>query len=423
MALSSLMRGTIRLMYYAARPPHMIGYDDGGRSWPPNLDHTMGWDALNALGRKKAPLLKRVVAAAMAVVLCWLGAKGIGGPGLLKVVGDAAFLSAMLALPEGAVPYVTSRVESPEDNDEAETHAPLVPQTADASSSQAGTQSDETSSLPAVSQPSQTPPEGVETGQVKTMTLSNSGANLQTDKVHINNQTSGHTVDIDGILSSDPAVKIVMDGTPQVLIVHTHTTEAYMKEDVGYYIKSDDTRTTDTTQNVCRVGDAITEQLTSAGIVTIHDKTLHDYPSYSGSYNAAAETIESYLQKYPSIQVVIDVHRDAITQSDDTRVKPTAVIDGKNAAQCMIISGCQEGTVYDFDHWEENLKLTVRLQQALETNYPGLARSMLFTARRYNMQLTKGSFLVEVGSEANTLEEAIYTGELIGRALAGVLTQ
>lgn len=196
-----------------------------------------------------------------------------------------------------------------------------------------------------------------------------------------------------------------------------------MKQDTGYYVKSDDTRSTDTTQNVCRVGDAITEQLTAAGIVTLHDRTLHDYPSYSGSYNAAANTIQSYLDKYPSIQVVIDVHRDAITQSDDTRVKPTAVIDGKNAAQCMILSGCQEGTVSGFDSWEENLKLTVRLQQALETSYPGLARSMLFTARRYNMHLTKGSFLVEVGSEANTLDEAVYTGELIGRSLAGILTQ
>lgn len=328
----------------------------------------------------------------------------------------------MLALPEGAVPYVVGRIQSTEDNDEAETHAPLLPQTADASSQQTG-EDLSSSNLPTVSQPSGTPPEGVETGKVKTTTLSNTGANLQSGNVHINNQTSGHTVDIEGILSSNPAVKIVMDGTPQVLIVHTHATEAYMKEDTGYYIKSDDTRSTDTTQNVCRVGDAITEQLTAAGIVTIHDKTLHDYPSYSGSYNAAAETIESYLQKYPSIQVVIDVHRDAITQSDETRIKPTALIDGKNAAQCMIISGCQEGTVYGFDNWEENLKLTVRLQQALETNYPGLARSMLFTARRYNMQLTKGSFLVEVGSEANTLEEAVYTGELIGRALAGVLTQ
>ena len=368
-------------------------------------------------GRRKKGI--RIVAALAAAVLCFFCGKGIGAPGLLRVAGDAAFFSAMLALPEGAVAYVADRAHNAEDNDEAQTHAPLVEQTADAAPSD----TDTAPSLPAVSQPSETPPEGVETGKVKTMTLSNSGANLKTSRVHINNQTEGHTVDIEGILSSKPAVKIAMDGKPQVLIVHTHTTEAYMNEDKGYYVKGDDTRSTDTAQNVCRVGDAITEQLTAAGIVTIHDRTLHDYPSYSGSYNAAAETIEKHLEQNPSIQVVIDVHRDAITQSDDTRVKPTAVIDGKNAAQCMIISGCQEGSVYDFDHWEENLKLTVRLQQALETNYPGLARSMLFTARRYNMHLTHGSFLVEVGSEANTLDEAIYTGELIGKALAGVLTQ
>lgn len=376
---------------------------------------------MRKVGRIESRKGKRVLAGVVALAVCWLCCRGIGSSGLLRAAGDVAFLSAMLALPEGTVTYVTSRIYSPEDDDESATHAPLLPQTADVSSDL--NSGSDAASLPAVSQPSETPPEGVETAQVKTVTLSNSGANLQTDRVHINNQTSGHTVDIEGILSSEPAVKITMDGTPQVLIVHTHATEAYMEQDTGYYVKDADTRTTDTTQNVCRVGDAITEQLTAAGIVTIHDRTLHDYPSYSGSYNAAAETIERYLEQYPSIQVVIDVHRDAITQSDETKVKPTALIDGKKAAQCMIISGCQEGTVSDFDNWEENLKLTVRLQQALETSYPGLARSMLFTARRYNMHLTKGSFLIEMGSEANTLDEAIYTGELVGRALAGVLTQ
>ena len=376
---------------------------------------------MRKVGRAGGNKGRRIVAIVAAAAVCWLCCRGIGPSGLLRAAGDAAFLSAMLALPEGTAAYVASRVYSAEDDDEAITHSPLLPQTADASSVAPNTS--DTPSLPAVSQPSETPPEGVETGKVKTVTLSNTGANLKNGQVHINNQTSGHTVDIEGILSAKPAVKIAMDGTPQVLIVHTHATEAYMKQDTGYYVKSDDTRSTDTTQNVCRVGDAITEQLTAAGIVTLHDRTLHDYPSYSGSYNAAANTIQSYLDKYPSIQVVIDVHRDAITQSDDTRVKPTAVIDGKNAAQCMILSGCQEGTVSGFDTWEENLKLTVRLQQALETSYPGLARSMLFTARRYNMHLTKGSFLVEVGSEANTLDEAVYTGELIGRSLAGILTQ
>lgn len=362
--------------------------------------------------------MKRLLALSVAWAVCWMCCKGIGPSGLLRAAEEVAMLSAMLTLPEGGANYIATRLHSPEDEDE---QIPSVIQPAE----EEPPPSQEVSSAvePVPSAPQQAPPEGVETAPVQTVTLSNTGANLQADGVHINNQTDHHTVNIDGILSSPPAVKIVMDGTPQVLIVHTHATESYLKQDAGYYVKEESTRTTDRSQNVCRVGEAIAQELTAAGIVTLHDTTLHDHPSYSGSYNAAAKTIQSTLEQHPSIQVVIDVHRDAIAGSGDTKVKPTAVIDGKKAAQCMILSGCQEGSVTGFDRWEENLKLTVRLQKALETAYPGLARSMLFTPRRYNMHLTTGSFLVEVGSETNTLEEAVYTGQLIGRALAGVLTQ
>ena len=337
---------------------------------------------------------------------------------LMDTAARAASLSAFHTLPEGGGRVIRDKITAlASDDDETSDRYDLAEVPPDPTSSA----DNSTQSLgPDPAAPD--PPADQETGLVQTSQLSVTGANLSYTNVHINNRTSSHTIDIPQILASDPAVKLERNNEPEVLIVHTHTTEAYLPNDYGYYIKGTNTRSTDTSQNVARVGDEIAKQLTAAGIGVIHDKTLHDYPSYNGSYANAEGTIRWYLEHYPSIKVVIDGHRDAITKEDETKVKPTAEINGKKAAQVMIVAGCQEGSVTGFDNWQENLKLTVRLQEAMERDYPGLARSMLFTARRYNQHLTTGSILLEIGSEANTLEEAMYSGELIGKCLVKVLS-
>jgi stage II sporulation protein P len=210
-----------------------------------------------------------------------------------------------------------------------------------------------------------------------------------------------------------PDVKIQKNGKPQVLIYHTHTTEAF--EGV--------TRTTDKTQSVCAVGDEIAKQLQAVGIGVVHDTTYHDYPVYNGSYSRSLVTMQKLLKQYPSIQVTIDLHRDAMTRSDGTRLKPTAVVDGKKAAQVMIISGCDDNGDLGFPDWEYNFRLAVRLQKSMADLYPNLARPLNFCARRYNENVTHGSLLVEIGTHANTLEESVYGGELFGKALAKTLSQ
>ena len=95
--------------------------------------------------------------------------------------------------------------------------------------------------------------------------------------------------------------------------------------------------------------------------------------------------------------------------------------DGKKAAQIMIIAGCEDGKVTNFPRWEENLTFALQLQQTAETKYPGLMRPILFSARKYNMDVTPCSVLLEMGSDSNTLEEAVYSGRLIGTALAELL--
>lgn len=223
------------------------------------------------------------------------------------------------------------------------------------------------------------------------------------------------------ILKKAPSIKLE-EGKPQVLIYHTHSTESYEMQDLGYYEKGSSARTTDERYNMIRVGDEIAAQLEAVGIEVIHDRELYDYPSYNGAYNRSAATVKKYLEKYPSITITLDIHRDAIERADGTRVKPTAVINGKKAAQVMIIAGVDDGTM-DFKGWRENMKFASALQVKMEQKYSGLTRAAMVCHRRYNMYLTTNSLLIEVGGHANTLSEAVYSGEMIGKSLVEVLKE
>lgn len=247
-------------------------------------------------------------------------------------------------------------------------------------------------------------------GKVLEMQIMDSGTH--DGSVYVKNSNKNHSIDIGQELKSAPSVKIKSNSGPQVLIYHTHTTEAY----------AGDTRTTDKTRSVCAVGDEIAQQLQNAGINVLNDTTYHDYPAYDGSYDRSKVTVQNYLKKYPGIQVTLDIHRDAMHRSDGTKLKPTVVINGKKAAQIMIISGCDDTGSLGFPNWECNLRLALRFQQEISKDYSGLARPLSFCPRRYNENLTKGSLLIEVGTEVNTLDEAKYSGTLVGKALAKVLS-
>ncbi len=217
--------------------------------------------------------------------------------------------------------------------------------------------------------------------------------------------------------------KLVIEDTdePQVLIVHTHTTETYMPYYAGYYNDGDTPRSTDESKNVAAVGRAITAQLQAAGIGVIHDTTVHDYPKYTGAYTRSAETVEKNLEKYPSIKVVIDVHRDGIMLDDTTKVKPTAKVNGKKAAQMMLVMGVKDTEDIPHPNWRKNLHFAMALQSKLHTAYPGLVRPISCVDSRYNQHMCSAYILIEMGSEANTLGEAIYSGQLLGKQLGELL--
>ena len=207
---------------------------------------------------------------------------------------------------------------------------------------------------------------------------------------------------------------------PQVLILHTHATECYQPWDDLWYDPTFSARSTDTAVNMCAVGERMAQILNEAGINTLHDETLHDSPSYTESYDRSAQTARAYLEQYPSIRVILDVHRDAI-ESDGARVKPLTEIDGQDTAQVMIIAGCDNGITVNLPHWKENLAFAAAWETEMETLYPGLTRPVLCGYRFYNQDVCTGSLLIEIGGHANTLVEAIRGGEYAARALASLL--
>ncbi len=256
-------------------------------------------------------------------------------------------------------------------------------------------------------------------GAVLTQTMSAGDTFVQ--GVAIRNK-SGKTVNIADSLSHRPALALVQNSDkPQVLITHTHTTECYMSYDAGFYNPDDASRTTDASRNMVAVGRRVAAQLQALGIGVVHDTAIHDQP-YNGAYGHSKAAVETYLKKYPSIRVVLDLHRDAI-YSGTTHIKPTVTVEGKSAAQVMVIVGMMNTTSVPNKHTAENLAFGARLQQRLHQTYPGLARPMLLANARYNQQLTNGSLLIEIGSDANTLEEACYTGELLGGVLGNLLQE
>ncbi len=215
----------------------------------------------------------------------------------------------------------------------------------------------------------------------------------------------------------EPELEPVGYMEPLVLIMHTHTTECYTDGERDTYLASDPERSLELSETVVEVGRAITKKLAECKIGVIHDETVHDYPNYNGAYDRSGDTVAEYLEKYPSIQIVIDVHRDAI-EADNIRYAPVAQIDGKQAAQVMIIVGSTNVPGFRY-----NLRFASRLQSKMESLYPGLTRPLLIAERNYNQHLTKGSILLEMGSSANSLEEAVYAGELVGVSLAQLIEE
>ena len=209
--------------------------------------------------------------------------------------------------------------------------------------------------------------------------------------------------------------------TPQILILHTHGSEAYTPAGETDVVWSGDCRTTDSRYNVVRVGDAMADVFTQAGLSVLHDRTLYDYPSYSGAYDRSMAAIQSYLAQYPSLKFILDVHRDAIEDSTGQEYKVVSAIDGGGTSAQMTLVVGSSGSGLPHDRWRENLKLAVALQEDILQTYPTLMRPLLLRNSRYNQNAATGSLLVEVGAAGNSPEEAALAGRLFADRMVEVL--
>ena len=253
--------------------------------------------------------------------------------------------------------------------------------------------------------------------------------NTQTQKKEIP-QKSIESVNLDIKNETDyPIDALELEKTPRsydlsgkkakILIIHTHASETY-SDNTGYGLGKDGThRTTDTKKNMISIGERMAEVFEENNIAVIHDKTLCDYPSYNSSYVKALGVIEWYLERYPQIEFVFDIHRDAI-EENGSPTKLVANVNGKSTAQAMIVCGTDAmGLSNPF--WKDNLILALKIQKNLEEMYPGFMRPLNLRRERFNMHKTKGSLLFEIGTHGNTQLEALRSAEYLAEGIIKTL--
>lgn len=204
-------------------------------------------------------------------------------------------------------------------------------------------------------------------------------------------------------------------GAPTVLILHTHATESYTKAKGESYKETSAFRTLDEEYNMVSIGDHVAKLLEAGGITVIHDRQLHDYPSYNGSYNHARKSMAEILKKYPTIRLVLDLHRDA-SGDNYNQMRTEAEVNGKASAQLMLVIGT-DASGLKHPQWEENLALGLKLHSQLERIAPGICRYVNLRGQRFNQDLSPGALLVEVGAAGNSHEEALIAAEVLAQGI------
>ena len=235
------------------------------------------------------------------------------------------------------------------------------------------------------------------------------------DGVSLKNDTD-LSVDLKTLMTGQNPLTLPQSGA-QILIIHTHGSEAFTANAEYPYTPTDTERTEDRNFNVIRLGDELASIFTEKGLSVIHDRSLYDFPTYSDSYTRALAAITAYKEQNPSLSMVIDLHRDSISAADGTIYKTVHEVDGTKMAQMMFVMGSSERGL-SHPHWKKNLTVAALLQKQLETHYPGLMRPINLRKERFNEHATVGSLILEVGTSGNYLGEALASirvfGDIIG---------
>ena len=230
--------------------------------------------------------------------------------------------------------------------------------------------------------------------------------------LELRNET-GYSVEL-AALPALPQLTELQGAGPVVLIMHTHGSEAYTDPEISGY------RSQNEAKSVIAVGDVIRRTLEGHGYAVLHDKTLCDYPEYTGAYNRSRTVIQQAVEQYPGIFLVLDIHRDAVEDGEGNQMRMACTLGDDAAAQLMLVVGTDAGGL-DHPAWQRNLSLATVLQMRLSGAYPGLMRPLNLRTERFNQDLAPLTLLVEVGASGNTLEEAKLAAKTFAEALSGVL--
>lgn len=227
-----------------------------------------------------------------------------------------------------------------------------------------------------------------------------------------------YNIDVDALKREKLSFDLKKSGT-EIIIYHTHTTEAYTKSEKDKFNYSGEYRTLDKKYNVVNVGERIKDILIKKGYGVYHEQEIYDYPSYNLSYSKAGKAIEALTKKYNKANVVLDIHRDALGSGDEV-YRPIINIDGKDVAQLLLVVGSNEGGL-NHSNWRENLKFALKIQQIANEKYPGLMRYVILRKERFNQHVAPGAIIVEMGATGNTMEEVLRSADLFAEILVEII--
>lgn len=206
---------------------------------------------------------------------------------------------------------------------------------------------------------------------------------------------------------------------PQILIYHTHTQEAYRQVSGEEYVEVGSWRTAQENSSVVAVGAALKKELESHGYAVLHDKTNHEPPTLKTAYARSGKTMERYAKDYPTISVFIDVHRDAYGDTE-AGSKDYVTVNGQPCARLMFVVGTGEATE-EKPNYESNYKLALAVTNQLESIKKGFTRPIRVKTNHYNQYISDMCLLIEVGHNANSLEQALNSTRYVALALSRVL--
>ncbi|CAH2214140.1 stage II sporulation protein P [Tepidibacter aestuarii] len=207
----------------------------------------------------------------------------------------------------------------------------------------------------------------------------------------------------------------LVNGKPQILIYHTHATESYEPERTGNYHSLNKKYT------VLAVGEELKKNLEKKGYSVLHNQEYHDYPSFNGSYSRSLKTARSVLSKYDSIKFIFDIHRDGIEIKNEemrksTRKRETVTINGEKVARFSIVVGPESPNKTEVE------KFANYIMDISNKKYPGLAKKVIVKPYgKFNQFLSNNYALVEIGGNANTIDESLNTAKYLSEILDEVL--